>query len=84
MRASFLVDISAAKPRKGEAGDRAGVMMSPHVVVFTNRLQVEDDIEDDDFDEDDDFEDDDDDQDDDNDEEDEPETWQVCPARQFP
>ena len=52
-------------------------MMSLHVEVFTKCLQLEDDVEDDDFDEDDDFEDEDDDQDDDEDKEDEPETWQV-------
>lgn len=56
-------------------------MMSLHVDVFTKYLQLEDDVEDDDFDEDDDFEDEDDDEDDDEGEEDEPETWQVCPAR---
>jgi hypothetical protein len=87
MRPSFLVDIPAAKPREGEAGFGAWSMMSRHAEVFTKRLQLEDDVEDDDFDEDDDFEDQDDDQDDDEDEEDkedEPETWQVCPARKFP
>jgi hypothetical protein len=81
MRPAFLVDLSAAKPRKGEAGCGAGFMMSPHIEVFAECLQLEDDVEDDDFDEDDDFEDEDDDEDDDEDKEDEPETWQVCPAR---
>jgi hypothetical protein len=84
MRPPFLVDISATKPREGEATCGAGSMKSLHVEVFTKRLQFEDDVEDDDVDEDDDFEDEDDDQDDDEDEEDEPETWQVCSARQFP
>jgi hypothetical protein len=81
MRPAFLVDLPAAKPREGEAGCGAGFMMSLHVDVFTKCLQLEDDVEDDDFDEDDDFEDEDDDEDDDEGEEDEPETWQVCPAR---
>jgi hypothetical protein len=81
MRPAFLVNLPAAKPREGKADCGAGSMMSTVVEVFTKYLQLEDDVEDDDFDEDDDFEEEDEDQEDDEDEEDEPETWQVCPAR---
>jgi hypothetical protein len=79
VRPPFLVDLSAAESREGQAGRRRGLVtdMAPSRNILTNHRKAdeEDDLEDeDDFDDDDS---DDDGADDDDDEDEEEETWQV-------
>jgi hypothetical protein len=79
LRPAFLVDLSTTKPREGQAGPGARIMIGRRALsdLFTEPLRVDDD----DLDDEDDPEDEDDDEnEDDEDEEedsDEPETWQV-------
>ena len=71
MRAPFLVDVSSAKPRKGQACPAGG--------RFVRSLRLEHGDPDDDYEDDDDLEDDDEDETvDEEDDEEEEETWQVA------
>jgi hypothetical protein len=80
LRPAFLVDLSTTKPREGQAGLGARIMIRRRAIaaLLTEPLRVEDD---DDLDDDDDPEDEDEDENEDGDDEeedgDEPETWQV-------
>jgi hypothetical protein len=81
LRPAFLVDLSTTKPREGQGGLGARIMIGRDLlsVLFTEPLRVDDDELDD---EDDPEDEDDDENEDDEDEEeeedgDEPETWQV-------
>jgi hypothetical protein len=96
LRPAFLVDVSSAEPRKGEAGVGAGLMtpekkgsglFSRVPRVFTTRFHLDDDLDDEEDDEDDDPDDEDEDshEDDDDDEDDEDEeTWQVSVVTRIP
>jgi hypothetical protein len=81
LRSAFLVHLSTTKPREGQAGLGARIMIANVLPdLFTEPLRADDDDLDDEDDPDD--EDDDDEDGDDEDEEedsDEPETWQVGP-----
>ena len=86
LRPTLLVDVSTAKPREAESGDRVRVVTTEHNshAWLTTRFHLDDDVDDDEDDDDDDDvsdgDDDDDDDDEDEDDEDEDvETWQVSP-----
>jgi hypothetical protein len=86
VRASFLVNLSAAEPREGEGGPGPGVVTGGpwHAASQTAGLALEDEPDDlDDFDDDDfdDFDEEDDEDDESEEEDDDTETWQVSATR---